>query len=276
MNPDLPTETLKEVLARQEKSAQLLVRRDLELMRANEKLRELDEQKSKFISVAAHQLRTPLSAIRWSIGYLLSGRADKLTEEQETLLHQSYESTVRLVKLVNDLLGIDRMEGGRTSYALIPIDVHDAVQSVLADISPEAHRRNVSIEINNQLQKDGFVLADAAQVRIALQNLLENAVKYTRPGGTVTVTLAEAGDKLSISVKDSGIGIPPDQQEQIFKQFFRARNAVKVETDGSGLGLYLVKETVERMGGTITFTSEENVGSTFVLALPKVVGGTVV
>lgn len=262
-------EELQKLLEQQEKSAQLLVRRDLELMRANEKLRELDDQKSKFISVAAHQLRTPLSAIRWSLGYLLSERAGKMTEEQETFLHQTYDSTVRLVHLVNDLLGIDRMRGGRTVFTLAPIDLHDAVKSVLTDLAPNAHRHGVSIKIENHLQADALALADAVQLRLVLQNVIENAVEYTRTGGSVDVTLTEEGNMLSVSIKDTGIGIPDDQQGKIFKQFFRARNAIKVKTEGSGLGLSLVQETLERMRGTITFTSRENEGSVFILTLPR-------
>jgi signal transduction histidine kinase len=261
---------LAEILARQEKSAQLLVRRDLELTRANEKLHALDEQKSKFISVAAHQLRTPLSAIRWSIGFLLSDKTGKLTEEQIGLLRQSYESTVRLVKLVNDLLGVDRMEGGRTAFTTAPIDLYDALKSVITDIAPDAHKRNVVIELDNKIPTGEYAAADAVQLRLVLQNVMENAVKYTHSGGSITVSLKDGESAhLSIEVKDTGIGIPADQQAQIFKQFFRARNAMKVETDGSGLGLSLARETLERMGGTITFTSEENVGTTFVLTLPK-------
>lgn len=266
-------EELKELLAQHERSAQLLVRRDLELMRANERLHALDDQKSKFISVAAHQLRTPLSAIRWSLGYLLSDRAKKMSEEQETLLRQAYESTVRLVHLVNDLLGIDRMEGGRTTFTLVPIDLHDAIKSVLADIASNALHRNVSVEIKNQLPADAFAFADIVQLRLVLQNIIENAVRYTLSGGSISVALAQVGETLSISVADTGIGIPADQQEQIFRQFFRARNAVKVETEGSGLGLSLAQETLERMGGSISFTSEENKGSTFILTLPKAVKG---
>jgi signal transduction histidine kinase len=263
-------EQIAELLARQEKSAQLLVRRDLELTRANEKLHALDEQKSKFISVAAHQLRTPLSAIRWSVGFLLSGRVGQITQEQEALLRQTYESTVRLVKLVNDLLGVDRMEGGRTSFTIVPIDIHDALKSVLADIAPEAHRRGVSIEFENKLADGSFIAADAVQLRLVLQNVFENAVKYTRSGGSVTLSLADAvAESISLAVKDTGIGIPADQQDQIFKQFFRARNAIKVETDGSGLGLALSKETLERMGGSISFTSEEGKGTVFILTIPK-------
>ncbi len=262
-------EELKELFAQQKRSAQLLVRRDLGLMRANEKLHELDVQKSKFISVAAHQLRTPLSAIRWSLGLLLSKPAEEISKEQEALIRQAYESTVRLVRLVNDLLEVDRMEGGRTTFSFVPVDMHDAVKVVLADIAQDADHRGVSIMLENRLRAATSVSADAVQLHVVLQNILENAIKYTRAGGLVTITLAEDGDKLFVTVKDTGIGIPADQQEQIFKQFFRARNAVKVETEGSGLGLSLARKALERMGGTISFTSEEDKGTTFVFALPK-------
>lgn len=267
----LSPEELKRILSEQEKSAQMLVRRDIELARANDQLRALGEQKSRFISVAAHQLRTPLSAIRWSLGYLLSGRVGSFTEEQETLLRQSLDSTIRLVSLVNDLLGVDRLESGRVQYTFGPVDLHDVIQSVLLDIGPNAVKKKVSVEFVNELKRDAFACADVHQVRLVVQNLLENAIKYTEAGGTVTVRLSHDGNTLSTSIADTGIGVPKDQQADIFKQFFRARNAVKVVTDGSGLGLYLTKETIERMGGSITFTSEEYHGSTFSFTLPRYV-----
>lgn len=247
----------------------MLVRRDIELARANEQLRTLGEQKSRFISVAAHQLRTPLSAVRWSLGYLLSGRTGSFTEEQETLLRQSLDSTVRLVTLVNDLLGVDRLETGRVQYAFGPVDLHEVVQSVLLDVEPIAAKREVSIEFVNELTKDAMACADVQQVRLVVQNLVENATKYTPSGGKVTIRLAHAGEFLQTAVTDTGIGIPEDQQADIFKQFFRARNAVKLVTDGSGLGLYLAQETVERMGGVLTFSSKEYHGSTFTFTLPQ-------
>ena len=247
----------------------MLVRRDIELARANEQLRTLGEQKSLFISVAAHQLRTPLSAIRWSLDYLLSGRVGGFTEEQETLLRQSLDSTVRLVTLVNDLLGVDRLESGRVQYTFGPVDLHEVVQSVLLDVGPTAAKRKVSIEFINELTKDAMACADVQQVRLVVQNLVENATKYTPSGGKVTIRLAHAGEFLQTAVTDTGIGIPEDQQADIFKQFFRARNAMKLVTDGSGLGLYLARETVERMGGTLTFSSEEYRGSTFTFTLPQ-------
>src|SRR3989344_4959670 len=186
---------LEELLKEQQQSARLLVRRDLELARANEKLQEFDEIKSNFISVVAHQLRTPLSGIKWTLNMLLNGDLGALNNDQKTFLMKSYESN------------------------------------------------------NRKLENLPQVYVDPETMRAALQNLLENAIKYTIESGKIVLDVEQVGDMLQISINDTGIGIPEDQKKKIFERFFRGRNAVKRETDGSGLGLYIAKTIVEKHGG---------------------------
>ena len=259
---------LEELLKEQQQSARLLVRRDLELARANEKLQEFDEIKSNFISVVAHQLRTPLSGIKWTLNMLLNGDLGALNNDQKTFLMKSYESNNRMITLINDMLDTDRIQSGKMHYGFRYINIVDLLDNVLFEISPEAIKRNISIEFKRKLENLPQVYVDPETMRAALQNLLENAIKYTIESGKIVLDVEQVGDMLQISINDTGIGIPEDQKKKIFERFFRGRNAVKRETDGSGLGLYIAKTIVEKHGGTICFESEENKGTTFYFTVP--------
>ncbi|KKR46000.1 MAG: Sensor protein resE [Parcubacteria group bacterium GW2011_GWA2_40_14] len=259
---------LEELLKEQQQSARLLVRRDLELARANEKLQEFDEIKSNFISVVAHQLRTPLSGIKWTLNMLLNGDLGALNNDQKTFLMKSYESNNRMITLINDMLDTDRIQSGKMHYGFRYINIVDLLDNVLFEISPEAIKRNISIEFKRKLENLPQVYVDPETMRAALQNLLENAIKYTIESGKIVLDVEQVEDMLQISINDTGIGIPEDQKKKIFERFFRGRNAVKRETDGSGLGLYIAKTIVEKHGGTIWFESEENKGTTFYFTVP--------
>ncbi len=259
---------LESIAHEQEHAAQLLVRRDLELSRANEQLRNLDEVKSGFISVVAHQLRTPLSGIKWTLNLLQNGDLGPLSPEQKKFLVKAYESNDRMIGLVNDLLGADRIDSGKARYTLVPMNIAEAIESVLYEVAPQAQARELSVEFKKSTEPFPFVTGDPERIRAVLQNLLENAVKYSRPQGAIAVTLVSTDKEMAlVSIKDNGIGIPKDEQEHIFSRFFRAKNAVKVETDGSGLGLYIAKAIIERHGGKIWFSTEER-GTTFFFTLP--------
>lgn len=246
----------------------LLVRRDLELSRANEKLKEVDEIKSNFISVAAHQLRTPLSGIKWTLSMLLGGDMGDLNNDQKTFLMKSYESNNRMIKLVNDMLDTDRLQSNKVHYKFRFINLIDLLDNVLFEISSQASKKNISIEFKRKLENLPEVYVDPDTIRAVLQNLLENSIKYTMERGKIVLDVQNKGKELEISISDNGIGIPEDQQRSLFERFFRARNAVKLETDGSGLGLYIAKSIVERNGGKIWFESKENQGSTFYFTIP--------
>ncbi len=258
----------KQIVAEQDRGAQLLVRRDLELTRANERLRNLDEVKSSFISVVAHQLRTPLSGIKWTLNLLLKGDLGALSPEQQTFLFKAYESNDRMIALVNDMLGADRIESGKIRYRFAPLSLLEVIDAVLFELSPAASAKGVTVQFAKYPEGLPLVRADAEQIRAVLQNLLENAIKYSRAGGTVLLTLAAGREEVTVTIKDDGIGIPREQQKSIFERFFRASNAVKVETEGSGLGLFIVKSIVEKHGGRIWFESEEGRGVTFYFTVP--------
>ncbi len=249
-------------------SGKLLIRRDIELTEANEKLLSLDAMKSNFISVAAHQLRTPLSGIKWALNMMISGDVGALTDDQKTFLMKAYESNTRMINLVNDLLGIDRIESGRVTYNFIPTNLSALIDNVLLEILPQARRKGIKINFADTGKVLPMVLADQEKMREVIQNLIENAIRYTKEDGLITLSTLTKDDKLIFQVADNGIGIPASEQKNIFTRFFRSSNAIRVEADGSGLGLSISKSILDQHHGTISFVSEENKGTTFIVTLP--------
>lgn len=255
--------------AQQRESGKLLIRRDLELSRANDQLRALDQLKTDFVTIATHQLRTPLTAIRWILSMLLRGDMGSINDEQKTYLMKAYESNNRMVALLGDMsasekVTAEKLKTGTLEYSMFP----DLADNVLTEIQPLAQKRGVSLLFADR--KDSYLPAkiDPKNMRAILQNLLENAIKYTNTGGTVTFSVRDQDDTIVLAVADTGIGIPEEQKKNIFKRFFRAQNAVRLETDGSGLGLFIVLSIVERFKGQISFESTEGKGTTFRVVLP--------
>lgn len=262
-------EKLRGLLAEQEQAGKLLIRRDLELSRANERLRKLDEIKSSFISVVAHQLRTPLSGIKWTLNLLLNGDMGAMRSEQKTFLLKAYESNERMISLVNDMLGADRIDSGKVRFSFQPVQLLDVVDSVLFELLPQATARGLAVTFASRPADLPKVHADPEKIRAVFQNLIDNSIKYSKPSGAIEIGLqSENHSTVLVSVKDNGIGIPQAQQRNIFERFFRARNAVKAQTEGSGLGLFIVQSIIERHGGRIWFKSEEGKGVTFFFTLP--------
>lgn len=254
---------LQEIVESMDKSARLLVHRDIELRRANSKLQTLDTQKSEFISIAAHQIRTPLSALRWSQQMLIDGDLGELNVQQRDILIQAQQSVLRLVNLVNNLLEVEHLELKTEQKPTILLDLNILVKEAYADFLNSAVEKGVTL--NLQLaQTPALILADAVAVKDVLINVIDNAIKYTLKGGSVTVKVAVA-ESVIVSITDTGIGIPQSYWDKLFKRFSRAENAKKVNADGSGLGLYIVLKIMESFGGAVTVVSTEGVGSTFTL-----------
>ncbi len=251
-----------------DRSAKLLVRRDLDLMKAHRDLERIDEMKSEIISVVAHQLRTPLSAVKWTLKMLTDGDAGSISPEQKTMLMKAYDSNERMISLVNDMLSADRMESGKFRYRFFPIQIEDLIENVITEILPKANERGVGIRFLRPVDPFPRVTIDPDKIREVLQNLIDNAVKYSKREGVVVVGLQREEKALLCLVSDQGIGIPKADQEKIFGRFFRAQNALRVETDGSGLGLFIVRGIIQRHGGDVSFESEEGKGTTMKFRLP--------
>ena len=241
--------------------------RTIKLEVANEHLKELDRVKSEFVSLASHQLKTPLTAIRWFLELVLEGDAGELAPKQHEYLMDAMRAVLRLVELMNFLLNISRIETGKLGMTPKPIDVIEFVKGVLREAEPmlasKAH--TISLEAPGYI---GVVSFDEKLVREILLNLLSNAVKYTPAAGSISVCVSRKKDAVEFAVRDTGVGIPAAEQKHLFEKFFRASNASYENTEGTGLGLYLARALVEMCGGTMGFTSQESRGSSFFFTLP--------
>lgn len=226
--------------------------------------------KTEFVSLAAHQLRTPLSAIKWTLDMLLNGDLGEITEEQRDFIGKTYQSNERMINLINDLLDVTRIEEGKYLYKPALTNFENIVQFVVNSSREESQRKKLTLDFKKPLLKLPKIVVDVEKIRLVVQNLLENTIKYTPSGGKITVSLKHLKEKkeIELQIQDTGVGIPKDQQERVFTKFFRAANVMKLDTEGSGLGLFISKNIVEAHGGRIRFESEEGKGTTFYLNLP--------
>lgn len=230
----------------------------------------IDRMKSEFLSIAAHQLRTPLSAVKWAMKLIMDGDAGAISSEQKELMRKGYESNERMISLVNDLLDVTRIEEGRFHYKFAMSKIEDVIKSVTSEFTATIKNRNVKFEMQLPPHDMPPVKIDPEKMRLVVQNVLENAFNYTLDGGSVTLRASydDAAQKILVEVKDTGVGIPADQQDKIFTRFFRAHNVVRMRADGTGLGLYIVRNIVLKHGGDVWFESEEGKGTTVTFSVP--------
>lgn len=254
------------------------------------KEKEVDKMKTEFLSLASHQLRTPLTAIRLFVEMLSNERRGKLNQDQKEYLDNISQSTQRMISLVNDLLNVSRIETGRLKINPKPLDLAFFIEGVIKELDPIVKERSCAILFTKPKKELGSVPIDEGLLREVMRNLLANAIRYS-PSKSCTITVrlekyANMGQENSvaipedfrqkwyrgyylISVTDSGIGIPKNAQSRMFEKFFRADNAIKTEAEGTGLGLYVVKMIMEASGGAIWFESEEGKGTTFYVTIPE-------
>ncbi len=227
----------------------------------------IEKLKSDFVSIAAHQLRTPLSAIKWTLTTLLEGDFGELNPEQREYLEKANLSNERMINLVDDLLNLSRIEEGKYVRKDEFFELDKVVEKTIESLKTEIKKKNLKVSFK-KLRKIPKILADKEKIGLAVQNLIENAVNYTLDNGQIKISLDFNGEEIKFSVSDSGIGIPQDQQKKIFSRFFRSAKAKKIRTEGSGLGLYITKNIIESHGGKIWFESKENEGTTFYFTIP--------
>lgn len=252
------------IIAQEERIGTLVALHDI----TREKM--VEAMKSEFVSIAAHQLRTPLSAIKWTTRMLLDGDLGELNEGQKELTEKAYLSNERMVNLINDLLNVSRIEEGRYLYKPEMTQIEEIITPMATLYKEEAERRGIQLKINLPKDKTPTVVVDKEKIALVIQNFLDNAMKYSLEKGEIILTVSynNKTKKIKVSVKDNGVGIPKDQQTRLFRKFFRAANVIKLETEGSGLGLFICKNIVEAHEGEIGFESEEGKGSTFYFELP--------
>ena len=233
--------------------------------------REIAQMKSDFVSFATHQLRTPLSGIKWMLELGVQER--EVGEQAKSYMQDALGAAQRLIQLVNDLLDVSRLESGRMKTAVQAVDLVGLTRTVLGDLKPQIDEKDhrLTVEVSEDVLD---VFADPQLLRQVVLNLSSNAVKYSRPGGRITVRLTHDQEFVRWQIQDNGIGIPKESQRHLFGKFYRADNVVSLETDGTGLGLYLVRLIAEQMGGRVWCESEEGQGASFFFTAPRGQGGS--
>lgn len=232
-----------------------------------ETIARTNKMRSEFVSIASHQLKTPLSEISWEVELLVSKNSEGLKEKQMELISNIAKSNNRMKKLVNDLLDVSRIEQGRLILVRDRFDIVKVAKEIVDESRILASAKGAEIKVKAE-NKIAEIIGDKRRIGVVIENLVSNAIKYIGAHGKIEVGLSGSESGVIVWVKDNGIGIPSKQQSQVFQKFFRAENTARYQTDGTGLGLYIAKNVVEQAGGRIWFVSDEGRGTSFFFSLP--------
>lgn len=233
----------------------------------NKELRALDLAKDEFVSIASHQLRTPLTALKGFTGMLIDEDAGPINDKQREYLSEIKSANDRMIDLINSLLNVSRVDLDVFIVEPEPVNLQKIAESVMSELEMKIKEKKLQVEMT--FEKDlPMINVDLKIVRMIFQNLLTNALKYTPSEGSITLNVKKDGSNILISVTDTGYGIPENVQSKIFQKLFRADNIRQKDPTGTGLGLYIIKSTLEKTGGKIWLKSKENYGSTFYVTIP--------
>lgn len=244
------------------------------LMQEVDHLRSTDKGKSEFVAMTAHQLRTPLSAIKWTFHMIMNGDLGPVTADQRSFLQKGYESSEKVITVVNDWLNLDYLEANKNKYQFVSTDISELIDGVVFEFSQQAGEKNLTLLFERSKTPIPLAEVDPVKFSMIMENLVDNALKYTPSGGKIIIAINHPGQvkgdaqTVEISVTDTGIGIPKAEQQRLFQQFFRSSNATALAPRGSGLGLFIIKNLIEGHGGTIRFESEEGKGTKFIITIP--------
>ena len=238
-----------------------------ELRFSNRQLQRLDEAKNEFISMASHQLRTPLTSIKGYLDMMLEGDLGKISPTQRAVLREAFSSSERMVRLINDFLNVSRLQTGKFTIDKQSVDIAQILRDEVSLLKVVADQRSVEMVLKVD-KKIPLLAVDSEKIRQVMLNMIDNAIYYSNPHKKVVITLKSSGKMIEFSVKDSGIGVPKSEQANLFGKFFRGTNAKKRRPDGTGVGLFLAKKVILSHDGEMIFESEEGKGSTFGFRLP--------
>lgn len=238
------------------------------LQRANERLKTMDETKDDFISMASHQLRTPLTSVKGYISMILEGDAGKITPVQHKMLQQAFFSSQQMVFLIADLLNVSRLRTGKFVIQQTPVNLTQMIDEELSQLKEAAKLHSVSLDFHPPKDFPELLL-DETKIRQVIMNYIDNAIYYTPAKGSIDIRLIDKGSSVECRVIDSGIGVPKSDQPHLFTKFYRAANARKARPDGTGLGLYMARKIIVAQGGSTIFESKEGKGSTFGFSFAK-------
>lgn len=234
---------------------------------ARENLEELNKAKDRLILTTQHQMRTPLSGTKWTLKMLIDGEFGPLSADQKSYLVKASESNNRMIGVVDDMLSSIQINSVK-SADIVPINLIDLLDKVTFDLNSQIKRKGVVIKLIRSDKPSPIITNEEEKIRLIFQNLIENAIRYSHEGGEIDVSFELGNDDVLVSVVDRGIGIPKDVQKYVFERFFRATNAIKAETDGTGLGLFVTKSILEKINGKIWFESKEGKGTSFHFTIP--------
>lgn len=233
-----------------------------------ERMAEVSRLKTEFVSIVSHQLRAPLTGIKWTINLIKKENSPPLTDEQAERLEMIEENNQRMINLVNDLLNIARVEQGRLNIKPEPIRLKKIIRALIKEYEELANASNIKLSFAPG--KDlGFAFISRQGIELVFRNLIDNAIRYTQGGGKIKINLFKKGNSIRCEIKDNGVGIPKEDQKRIFQKFFRSKNILKYQTQGTGLGLFIAKSIISASKGKLGFKSKENKGSIFWFELPK-------
>ncbi|MBI2042577.1 MAG: PAS domain-containing protein [Candidatus Nealsonbacteria bacterium] len=230
--------------------------------------RKREKISNDFISIASHQLKTPLISVRWFIELLMEGKTGELNKTQKDYLLQIYKSNFKLIKLVDGLLNISRLESGRVGVLSELTCIEDLIGEAVGEMESRAKMKKVRL-VFEKPAKLTSIMADARLLKQIIENLIGNAIDYNKENGSVIVTIKVGSKDATIAIADTGVGISKEQRKKIFGKFFRGETAARVNPEGSGLGLYIVQIMLDLCGGKIWFESEEGRGTTFYVSIPR-------
>jgi signal transduction histidine kinase len=238
-----------------------------ELRTSNARLKRLDASKDEFLSMASHQLRTPLTSVKGYLSMMIDGDVGKISAMQKQVLEEAFSSSERMVHLIHDFLNVSRLQTGKFMLELSDVDLAELIQQEVKSLEKVASSHSMKLEFTNTAG-DVHLQIDDTKIRQVVMNYIDNAIYYSHPDSIIAIELSKTDKDVVLEIKDTGIGVPKSEQEQLFSKFYRASNARKQRPDGTGVGIFLAKKVVTALGGDIVFRSKEGKGSVFGFTLP--------